>query len=171
MEEPCCDQSKRLSNYIPYEYFKNGKFTQLQIPHSRKGFSLQDRFKRCLFLNSNSRIVKEICEFFMVWQLIEVSLPVFGLYPTPKIFTKLLKVPVALSRRIHIRLVVYLDHILLMGQMIEELLAAKIAIFTYMKERSIITIHLQMDNKTVHSYLVNMERPHNNQLLGISKQI
>lgn len=67
----------------------------------------------------------------MVWQLIEVSLPVFGLYPTPKIFTKLLKVTMALSCRIHIRLVVYLDDILLMGQMIEELLAAKIAIFTY----------------------------------------
>lgn len=39
----------------------------------------------------------------------------FDLGPAPRIFTKLLKVPIAILRRLKIRLVIYLDDMLLMG--------------------------------------------------------
>uniref|UniRef100_A0A7M5U2R2 Reverse transcriptase domain-containing protein n=1 Tax=Clytia hemisphaerica TaxID=252671 RepID=A0A7M5U2R2_9CNID len=49
----------------------------------------------------------------------------FGLGPVPRIFTKLLKVPVSNLRRLNIRLIIYLDDILLMAQSISELLTAR----------------------------------------------
>ena len=39
----------------------------------------------------------------------------FGLGPAPKVLTKLLKIPIPLLRRINIRIIVYLDNMLLMG--------------------------------------------------------
>ena len=45
----------------------------------------------------------------------------FGLGPAPRIFSKLLKVPVALLRWMNIRLVTYLDNILLMERTFGEI--------------------------------------------------
>ena len=45
----------------------------------------------------------------------------FGLGLAPQIFTKLLKIPVAILRRINIRVIIYLDVMLLMGHSIEEI--------------------------------------------------
>ena len=49
----------------------------------------------------------------------------FGLAPAPKVFTKLLKIPIALLRRINIRIIVYLDDILLMGRTLQEIMTAR----------------------------------------------
>ena len=48
----------------------------------------------------------------------------FGLGPAPRIFTKTLKVPVSLIRRLNIRIVIYLDDMLLLGRSIKEVLIA-----------------------------------------------
>jgi len=44
----------------------------------------------------------------------------FGLGPAPRIFTKLLKIPIALLRRINIRVMIYLDDMLLLGRTVQE---------------------------------------------------
>ena len=44
----------------------------------------------------------------------------FGLGPAPRIFTKLMKVPVSLLRRLGIRLVIYLDDLLIIAPSKEE---------------------------------------------------
>ena len=49
----------------------------------------------------------------------------FGLGLAPRIFSKLLKVPIALLRRLNIRLMIYLDGILLMGRTLEEILMSR----------------------------------------------
>ena len=46
----------------------------------------------------------------------------FGLGPAPLIFTKILKVPISLLRRLQIRVIIYLDDMLLMSQTLKELL-------------------------------------------------
>ena len=46
----------------------------------------------------------------------------FGLGPTPRIFTKILKVPISLIRRLNIRIVIYLDDML--GRSIKKVLIA-----------------------------------------------
>ena len=45
----------------------------------------------------------------------------FGLDPASKIFTKLMKIPVALLRKLMVGLMIFLDNILLMVASIEEL--------------------------------------------------
>ena len=40
----------------------------------------------------------------------------FGVEPAPRIFTKLLKVPISLMRKLNVRLIIFLDHILLIQQ-------------------------------------------------------
>ena len=52
-----------------------------------------------------------------------------------------------------------------------ELTAAKFAILTFTKGQSNIAIHLQIDNKTVLSYVLKMGGTHNRELLHISKSI
>ena len=49
----------------------------------------------------------------------------FELGPAPRMFSKLLEVPIALLRRLNIRLVIYLDDILLMGRTLEEILMSR----------------------------------------------
>lgn len=49
----------------------------------------------------------------------------FGLDPAPNNFIKLLKIPIALLRRLNIRLIIYLDDILLMGKTLREILKSR----------------------------------------------
>ena len=57
-----------------------------------------------------------ICEFFCLC---------FRLGPSPRKFLKLSKVPIALLRRLNILLLIYLNSILLMGRMLEEILMSR----------------------------------------------
>ena len=49
----------------------------------------------------------------------------FGLGPAPRIFTKLLKIPMLILRRINIRIVIYLENMLIMGQTMEEIIMSR----------------------------------------------
>ena len=49
----------------------------------------------------------------------------FRLGPAPLIYTKILKIPISLLRRLQIRVILYLDDILLMSQTIEELFISR----------------------------------------------
>ena len=48
-----------------------------------------------------------------------------GLSPAPRLFTKLLKVPIALLRRINVKIIIYLDDMLLMGASQPELVLGR----------------------------------------------
>ena len=72
----------------------------------------------CATLQKNSR--KNV-RFHWSGNLFEFLCLCFGLGPTPLIFTKLLKILIAILRRINIRMIIYLDDMLLMGHSIEEL--------------------------------------------------
>ena len=49
----------------------------------------------------------------------------FGLSPAPLVFTKLLKVPISLLRKLNVRIVIYFDDMLLMVSSLEDLLVAR----------------------------------------------
>ena len=49
----------------------------------------------------------------------------FGLGSAPRIFSKLLKVPIALLRQLNIRSVIYLNDIFLMGRTLDEILMSR----------------------------------------------
>ena len=71
----------------------------------------------------------------------------FGLGPAPKIFTKLLKVPVSLLRRLKIRIVIYIDDMLVMAASLKEIIMARDTViyllqalgFTLNEKKSILT--------------------------------
>ena len=49
----------------------------------------------------------------------------FVLGPAPKIFLKLLKIPIALIRRINVRIIIFLNDMLVMAQTLKELIHAR----------------------------------------------
>ena len=72
----------------------------------------------CVPLQKNSR---KYFRFRWSGNLYEFLCLCLGLGPVPQILTKLLKIPIAILRRINIRMIVYLDDMFLMGHSIEEI--------------------------------------------------
>ena len=86
---------------------------------------MQDRFERYLFHSATVHELKKVCEICSVGNLYQFLCLCFGLGLAQRIFSKLLKVPIALLRRLNIRLMVCLDDILLMGRTLEEILTSR----------------------------------------------
>ena len=72
----------------------------------------------CVLLQKNSR---KYIWFRCSGNLYEFLCLYFSFGPAPRIFTKLLKIPIEILRRINIRMIIYLDVMLLMGDSIEEI--------------------------------------------------
>ena len=104
--------------------FQNGRFALFEIPYREKNLSLQNRSERCLFLSATVHELKKVCEIFLVGKSLRASLPSFWI-GTCSEDIKLLKLPIALLRWLNIRLVIYLDDILLMGKTLEEILMSQ----------------------------------------------
>ena len=68
---------------------------------------------------------RKFVRFSWLGNLYELLCFRFGLGPAPRTFSKLLKLPIALLRWLNIRLVIYLDDILLMGKTLEEILMSQ----------------------------------------------
>ena len=69
------------------------------------GVSLHRKHQKCISFRKENQLCKFLCRSF-------------GLGPAPQIFTKLLKIPKVILRRINIRIIVYLDSMLLISQTI-----------------------------------------------------
>ena len=71
---------------------------------------------------------KKIYSFSIGRNLIQILLLLFlclCLGPAPLILTKLLKIPIALIRRIKVRIIIFLDDVLVMAQTLKENSQAK----------------------------------------------
>ena len=73
-------------------------------------------------LNKNSQ---KFFKFQWLRNLFEFLCLCSGLGPAPRIFTKLLKVPITLLKRVNIRIIIYLDDMLLMGKTLPEFLMVR----------------------------------------------
>ena len=83
---------------------------------------MQTRLTRCIFFISLGKKFKAICSLPLVRKIVRVPLPLlwFG-RPAARIFTKLLKVPMTILRRLNIKIIIYLDDMLLIGHSLEEI--------------------------------------------------
>ena len=52
-----------------------------------------------------------------------------GLGPAPRLFTKLIKVPVSIFRKLYIKIIVYLDDFLILGKTLEETIISRDTIY------------------------------------------
>lgn len=89
-----CNKSKKSEQFSPLRTFQNGGGTSVKRSHGR------GKYLKFFWRN-------KILEF--------TSLP-FGIAIAPRVFTKIMKIPIAILRRLGIRLVIYLDDILIMNQ-------------------------------------------------------
>ena len=71
--------------------------------------------QRYLFLCSIEQTVKKIRTFQWEVSLYEFLCVCFGLGTALRFFTKLIKVPVSIFRKSYIRIIVYLDNFLILG--------------------------------------------------------
>ena len=99
--------------------FQNGRFALLEIPSQDKRFSLQDRSEKCHLSVPLCMSSRKFVIFAWSRKLYDFLHLCFGLGPAPRIFSKLLKVSIALLRLLNIPLVIYHDDILLMGRTLE----------------------------------------------------
>ena len=76
--------------------------------------------KSCLLLCSSKKEIK-ICKVSVEGTLYEFLCLCFGLNSAPLLFTKPSKVTISLLRRLHIRVIIYLDNMLLKSQTLGEL--------------------------------------------------
>ena len=94
------------------------------ISKQRVAFKRDWRPKGCLFFNSTSQNFTEMSQGSV--EKSPVYLPCFSdLRPAPIIFTKLMKIQIALMRRFIARLIIYLVGILVVGSSLEEIVMSR----------------------------------------------
>ena len=114
---------KNLNKFIPYEHFKMAGLHCLKFLLKQDDFLCKIDLKEAYFpvpLNKNSQ---KFVRFQWSGNIYEFLC--LGLRPATRILTRLLKVPIALLIRVNIRIIIYLDHMLLMGRMLPEILMAR----------------------------------------------
>ena len=69
-------------------------------------------------------------KFLWKGNLYQFMVLAFGLGPAPRLFTKLLKVPISILRRLNIRIIIYLDDMLIISSSVQEALKDRDTVIT-----------------------------------------
>ena len=113
---------KKTEQFYSLQAFQNGGLSYDQKYLETKRFPLQNRSEGCILLHSYTPNSQTLPKVQVGDQLMQYrSLP-FGLASGPRLFTKLMKPVVAIIRRLGVKLIIYLDDILLMNQSREGLI-------------------------------------------------
>ena len=113
---------KNLNSFIPYQHFKMEGLHYLKYQSQEGDYMCKLDLKDAYFCVPLSQTSRRFVRFHWSGNLYEFLCLCFGLGPAPRIFTKLLKIPMAILRRINIRIIIYIDDMLIMSQTIEEML-------------------------------------------------
>ena len=120
---------KSSNKFIPCKHFKMEDLHCLKYLLKENDFLCKIDLKDAYFLVPLCMSSRKCVRFGWLGNLYEFLCLCFGLGPAPRIFPKLLKVPIALLRRLNICLVIYLDGIVLMGRTEEILMSRNTLIF------------------------------------------
>jgi len=116
---------KNLNSFIPYQHFKMEGLHVLRDLIQEGDFMCKIDLKDAYFVVPIAPESKKFLRFLWGQSLFEFQCLCFGLGPAPLVFTKLMKVPVGLLRRLNIRLIIFLDDILIIGTTQKEVLQHK----------------------------------------------
>ena len=116
---------KRLNSYIPYNHFKMESLALLKDLLQNKDYMVKLDLKDAYFSVPLHKESQEKVRFMWKGRIYQFLCMCFGLGPAPRVFTKLLKIPIALMRRLNVRLLIYLDDILILGSSKEENIQAR----------------------------------------------
>ena len=129
---------KALNSFTPY----SGRFASVEGSSERERFYVQGGPERCLLLRSCAQESSKISSISMEGKYLQVPVSMFRSGSSTRIFTKLLKIPIAVLRRIQIRIIIYLDDMLLMSQTINGLEIARDTLIFLLESLSFV-INLQ----------------------------
>ena len=110
---------------IPYSHFKMKGLNLLKNLLRGNNFTCKMDLKDAYLCIPLHRNHKKFLRFQWKGYICEFLCLCFGLGPAPRIFIKLLKITIAISRRIQIRIIIYLDNMVLMRQTINGLEIAR----------------------------------------------
>ncbi len=116
---------KQLNAFVPYQSFKMEGLHLLKEMLQEKDYMCKIDLKDAYFCLLLHPMHTKFVRFQWEGQIYEFLFLCFGLGPAPRLFTKLLKVPIALIRRLNMRIIIYLEDMLLMSRSVEELLIAQ----------------------------------------------
>ena len=116
---------KNLNKFIPYKRFKMEGLHYLKFVLDQDNLLCKLDLKEAYFLVLINKNSQNFVRFQWSGNLYEFLCPCFGLESVPRNFTKLLKVPIALLRQVNIRIIIYLDDMLLNGRTLPEILVAR----------------------------------------------
>ena len=100
---------------IPYQHIKMEGLHYLRYTLQQGDYMCKLDMKDTYFLVSLHGNCRDKVRFQWSRKLYEFFCLCFGLGPAPVIFTKILKVPIFLIRRLNIRIAIYLYGMLLLG--------------------------------------------------------
>ena len=105
-----------LNQFIPYEHFKMEGIHMLRDLLRKGDFMVKIDLKDAYFTVPVWKNHQKFLRFVWKETMYEFACLPFGLASAPRVFTKLIKPVVALLRQLGIRLIVYLDDMLIMAQ-------------------------------------------------------
>ena len=111
---------KNLNKFIPYEHFKMEGLHCLKFLLEQDDLLCKIDLKEAYFSVSLNKNSQKFGIFQWSSNLYEFLCLCFGLGLAPRIFTRLLKITVALFRRVNIQIIIYLDDMLLKGSTLPE---------------------------------------------------
>ena len=116
---------KNLNAYLPYLHFKMAGPHLLKVMLQEKDYLCKVDLKDAYFCIPLHQTARKYVRFQWKGNIYQFLCLCFGLGPAPRLFTKLLKLPIALMRRLNVRIIIYLDDMLLMCQSVEKMLLAR----------------------------------------------
>ena len=106
---------KTLNQFVPYMHFKMESLQTLKYMMKERYYMCKIDLKDAYFIILLDKSCRHLVRFLWEGNLYEFLCLCFGLGPAPRVFTKILKVPTSLLRRLNIRIFIYLDDMLLMS--------------------------------------------------------
>ena len=134
----------------PLLSLQNGKFASVKGSSERENdFMCKVDLKDANFCVPLHRNQQNFIRFQWKGNIYEFLCLCFGLCPAPQIFTKLLKIPIAILRWIQIRIIIYLNDMLLMIQTINDLEIARDTLIFLLQSLSFVIKFLRLEIDSV----------------------
>ena len=115
-----CDKSKNVEPVHSFSPFQNGRPFSVKVHHTGGRLDVQTGPEGCIFQCPIRSKLEEVRKISVEGDSYEFMCLCFGLGPAPSVFTKLLKIPISLLRKINIRVIIYLDDMLILSHTIRD---------------------------------------------------
>ena len=116
---------KPLKSFIPHEKFKMETLKNVRDFLQPGDLMIKTDLKHAYYLVNMASESRKLLRFTWNGTLYEYTSVVFGLGPAPGMFTKLLKVPITVLRKMNISIVIYINDMLIIADSQQEMEQAR----------------------------------------------